>query len=397
MPNPTPSPTRIEAIGHSSLGRPLLVYHHGSPQAPLRLFFLCGQHGDERAVQRAAERFSLALEASPELLGHQLQVAILPSANPDGTALRTRHNAQGLDLNRDHLHLLTPETQAIHRFVAQWRPHLTVDMHNFPSRRLHLLNRGVRLAWDLCLDFPTNPAVPLRDGHPLFASLSETLDQRLSAAGFRFGRYTMVEPNGSSRHGTPQLLDARNVLALRYGAPVVLLEARNPSARNAPHDPRHIRRATLLACHELLRWATAHAASLLAPPPAPTRVPLRSRRRKAASPLPIPVIQLATGQPELLLSAPYRPSVQGRRSVSLPLAYAVPHTETTILALLRRHGIFPTAPSPIPGCQLIPVTPATGPLLALLLEAESSFGLHQSHSVRRITNLTETSYIEALS
>jgi hypothetical protein len=392
-----PNPTHSRLIGLSNLGRPLLVHHHGSPQAPLRVFFLAGQHGDERAIQRAAQRLSASLEASPELLGHTLQVAILPSANPDGLALRSRHNAQGLDLNRDHLHLRTPETQAIHRFVAQWRPHLTVDMHNFPSRRLHLLHRGLRLAWDLCLDFPTNPAISLRDGHPLLASLAQSLDHRLTADGFRYGRYTMVDPNGGSRHGTPQLVDARNVLALRYGTPVVLLEARNPSSRNSPHDHRHIRRATLLSCHELLRWATAHTDSLLAleaHPPTPSRVPLRSRRRPAPEPHPVPVIDLATGRPLLLPTAPYRPRVEGRRSVHLPFAYAVPLSATAILELLRRQHLLPATPSPIPGYQLIPVTPTTGPLLALLLEADSAFGLDQSKPVRRINTRTESLPIE---
>ena len=406
MPNHTPSSinTRPEEIGLSVLGRPILVHYHGSPEAPLRLFFLCGQHGDERAIHRAAQLFSQSLHDSPELLGDLLQVAIITSANPDGLALRSRLNDQGVDLNRDHLHLRTPETQAIHRFVAQWRPHLTIDMHNFPSRRLHLLARGLRLAWDLCIDFPTNPAIPVRDGHPLFASLAQALELRLTEAGFRYGRYTMVEPNGSSRHGTPQLLDARNVLSLRYGSPVVLLEARNPSKRNAPHDHRHIRQATLLACHELLRWATNHAETLLtlqSHPPTPSRVPIRSRRRIAPQPLNVPVVSLSHGQTQLLPCNPHRPLVEGRRSVSLPLAYAVPNSETGVLDLLRRQGLSLTTPSPSPGFQLVPVTPATGPLLALLLEAKSNFSPYRRSPlrdpIRRITSFTDSQSIEALS
>lgn len=388
MTNPIlPSP---EIIGASTLGQPILVYHHGDTHAPVRLLFLCGQHGDEAAIQRAAQRFSQSLVRSPELLGSLLRVAIVITVNPDGLARGTRRNAHDIDLNRDHLRLRAPETRAIHRFVAQWRPHLIIDMHNFPSRRRHLLNRGLRLAWDLCLDFPTNPAVPIRDGHPLFASLEQTLAHSLTAAGYHYGRYTLINPNGSSRHGTPQLLDARNVLALRYATPVVLLEARNPSSRNSPHDRRHIRRATLLACQELLRWAAAHASALLTPPPAQSRIPLRFRRRPAPQPLLVPCIQLSNGQSALLPCSPYRPRVEGRRSISPPLAYAVPSSEAATLNLLHRHGFSPSPQCPIPGFSLFPVTPATGPFLALLLEGDSRFGLYRQHPnrnpVRRITH-----------
>jgi hypothetical protein len=45
----------------------------------------------------------------------------------DGMGFRT--NAMGIDLNRDHLRLATPEARALIRLFNVWRPHLHVDNH----------------------------------------------------------------------------------------------------------------------------------------------------------------------------------------------------------------------------------------------------------------------------
>jgi hypothetical protein len=412
----------LRTIGSSATGKSIQVRHFGAEHAPLRVFFLCGQHGDERAVQRSLRAFLARVAGLPGILDPRVQVAALELANPDGSVLRARANVEGIDLNRDHLLLRAPETNSIHHFVANWRPHFIVDMHNYPSRRLHLLNRNLRLAWDLCLDFPTNPAIEIRDGHPLLASLAEQLACRLSASGYRFGRYTIIQANGSVRHGTPQMVDARNVLALRFGIPVVLMESRNPSKLHGPLDHRRLREATVLACQELLRWCVEHTEILVemqAEPQTAGRVPLRYRRRRAATPAEIPVIDLTTGEAGTLPFSPYRPSVEGRKSVSLPFAYAVPVMEESVIALLYRHGYQSVAVEPgrrylveefsptgtsspqvrpdprsgrvplvryvrsLHGFVLFPTSQLGGRMLALLLEAESHFGIQRHEGMLR--------------
>ncbi|MBK9170502.1 MAG: hypothetical protein IPM24_23995 [Bryobacterales bacterium] len=372
----------LRTIGVSAMGRPIQVRHFGREDAPLRIFLLCGQHGDERAVRRSLRAFLRAPCLDPHV-----QVAALDLANPDGGALRTRPNALGIDLNRDHLLLRAPETRALHGFVRAWQPHLVADFHNYPSRRLPLLARNARLGWDVCVDFPTNPAAVFREGHPLLANLAASLLERLRRSGFCCGRYAVFQPNGTVRHGTPHLVDARTVLALRYDIPTVLIEARTPSSHHGAGDRSRLRDATVLACQELLRWCGAHASLLQAPPePVSDAIPVRYRRRRVEAAAEIPVADLQTGEVRTERILPYRPVVEGRRRISPPAAYAVPLTGHPAMDLLVRHGFQSFAADPrrtfeveqgrvhLPGYALFPMRQTGGSLLPLLLESGSRYG-----------------------
>jgi hypothetical protein len=398
---PTPCPDLHRIIGTSVLGRPLVVRHLGSQDAPLRVLLLCGQHGDERGIRRALAEY---LEAEQGVLRDRagLQVAVLAEANPDGAAKRTRANADHVDLNRDHLLLRAPETRAIHRFVATWEPHLVIDLHNYPSRRAHLVRQNLRLAWDVCLDHPTNPATTLGQGQPLVDSLMQSLDGRLAGCGHLFGRYAIVDGAAGVRHGTPALVDARNVLSLRYGCLTLLLEARNPGELETRDERQRVRNAVAEALRGILDWAVSHEEQLIRLRPdgdLDSRVPLRYRRRTAATPAEIPVVDLVSAQAGTLLFPRYRPHVEGRRSICAPLAYAVPLEQSTLLGLLGRQGFHGhlasessrytvqqlvlsaphrvadtvTADVSLAGSVIFPFRQRGGRLLALMLEPESRY------------------------
>jgi hypothetical protein len=404
LPPPAPMPDLHRMIGTSVLGRPLLVRHLGPEDAPLRVLLLCGQHGDERGIRRALAEFLEAEQCN--LCGNpSLQVAVLAEANPDGAEQRTRTNAEHVDLNRDHLLLQAPETRAIHRFVADWEPHLVVDLHNYPSRRAHLVRKNLRLAWDVCLDHPTNPATSLGSGHPLLDSLMQALDGRLADHGHLFGRYSIVDGAVGVRHGTPALVDARNVLSLRYGCLTLLLEARNPGELETRDERQRVRHAVAEALRGILDWAVSCEEQLIRLRPDGNinpRVPLRYRRRAASAPAEIPVVDLSSAQAGTLLFPRYRPYVEGRRSISPPPAYAVPLEQSALLGLLSRQGFHGhlandsarytveqlvlsapyrvaetvTADVSLAGSVIFPFRQRGGRLLALLLEPESRYARH---------------------
>ncbi len=403
-------------IGFSFLGKPIEVRHWGNPTAPLRILFVCGQHGDERGIRRALKNFVQRDLAGILSRTPQLQVAIVAEANPDGAELGVRKNAQGIDLNRDHLMLEAPETRAIHRFVGAWKPQLVVDMHNFPARRKFLQDAGLQLAWDVCLDYPSNPAAGMGEGHPLMDSLLAGLELDLETSGYRFGRYCVLDPQRGVRHGTPRLVDARNVLTLRHGALTLLLEARNPSQLESRQQRRHVRHAVAHACAGILDWCQHHQHQLLAlreTTYAEPRIPLRFRRQVASAGLSAPVRSISDGASSALHFPRYRPLTQGRRTVRAPYAYAVPIAAHSILRVLDRHGFqsylaargehFVVAESlygfsrkssrqartPLPwmsnlryersleGFVIFPYQQPGGRLLALMLEPASVYSLHR--------------------
>ena len=56
-------------------------------------------------------------------------VLLIPTMNPDGVDADTRENADGVDLNRDHIDLSAPETRAVAMAQVRARPAVTFDQH----------------------------------------------------------------------------------------------------------------------------------------------------------------------------------------------------------------------------------------------------------------------------
>lgn len=61
----------------------------------------------------------------------RVNVLILPRANPDGAQHFVRATANGLDVNRDHLLLQTPESRAIAQTPLKYSPQIVLDLHEF--------------------------------------------------------------------------------------------------------------------------------------------------------------------------------------------------------------------------------------------------------------------------
>jgi hypothetical protein len=317
-----------------------------------------------------------------------------------------------VDLNRDHLRLTSAETQALHRFVRAWRPHLVVDVHQFPPRRRHLLARQLIFCHDVFLDVPTHPAAQ----HPALGDAGTRLLQptlsALNAAGYRSARYTRVTKSGRVRHSTADVRDARNGLALRYQLPTVLVEGRGWSRGDGPAVKAHVLAGMQEALRLIVQWARENHARLTEAPLGPTAVPIRTRYRPASSPC---TLEFADPHSGLLrpveLPDRFTPHVETKARVNLPRAYAVPRTLPALVEVLRRHdftlvpsardrververywvtGLKPPKPNrsprkielqvstehqPLHDYLLLSTAAGEGPALAVWLEPASKYGL----------------------
>lgn len=133
-------------IGTSVEGRPLHLVRLGHPEPPAddaiaegrSILIIGGQHGNEPAGREGALRFlrDLAFTEDPEIIDHlsHTTVLIIPTASPDGRVADTRGNAHGVNTNRDHLTLETPEGRIMARIMRDFTPHIGVDAHEAPSR-----------------------------------------------------------------------------------------------------------------------------------------------------------------------------------------------------------------------------------------------------------------------
>lgn len=127
-------------FGRSVKGRPLVSYWAGDHSASRRVLVIGVIHGNEAAGLPIAQALRSVRPTHSELV-------VVPNLNPDGTVLRTRQNANGVDLNRNfpwhwmaagrpgdqqypgRAALSEPESQALARLIKDLRPTLTVWFH----------------------------------------------------------------------------------------------------------------------------------------------------------------------------------------------------------------------------------------------------------------------------
>jgi Zinc carboxypeptidase len=107
-----------------------------SPPAPPAhrpaVLLIAGQHGDEPAGSEALIVIAQDLAAGRlDRVLDQVDVYLLPRANPDGAVLGQRASADGSDVNRDHLLLRTPEAQAMAQLVRDVAPVVVLDLHEY--------------------------------------------------------------------------------------------------------------------------------------------------------------------------------------------------------------------------------------------------------------------------
>lgn len=227
-------------IGTTPQGRPLqlVTVADPAPAGPERvaagssILFVCSQHGDEPSGREACLQLArdLAYDDSADtraLLRHTT-VLFVPTANPDGYAAHTRENAAGVDVNRDHLALVSPEARAIARVIRDYKPDLVHDLHEYTPRR-RVYDRQLIHLW------PRNRNVDA-GVYQLSKELNDLVDRNVARAGYSTGVYGIYHgPHGepiaqSAGDGQERIL--RNMAGLRHALGILV------EANNEPTNPR---------------------------------------------------------------------------------------------------------------------------------------------------------------
>lgn len=127
-------------IGQSVQHRNITVVHRFHPGATVKVVVIGNIHGDEQAGFRVIKKL-LQVQSLPSTL----DLFLIRTANPDGTAANTRTNVHGVDLNRNfpfrwrssskgptwsgRRPLSEPEALTLRAFVRQIKPALVVVFH----------------------------------------------------------------------------------------------------------------------------------------------------------------------------------------------------------------------------------------------------------------------------
>jgi beta-lactamase class A len=126
------SPLKREQIGTSAEGRPLYLVQFGS--GPQRILLWSQMHGDESTATLALADLMRYLhearDARTKSWRKQLTILMIPMLNPDGAETFTRHNALGIDVNRDARMLSTPEARALKDTRERFDPQFGFNLHD---------------------------------------------------------------------------------------------------------------------------------------------------------------------------------------------------------------------------------------------------------------------------
>jgi hypothetical protein len=127
----------VEALGNSTLGRPLRAIRFGN--GPTTVLLWSQMHGDEATATLALADIIRYLAEAPndplrQRLERSLTIVMIPMLNPDGAARWVRENAQGIDVNRDVRRLTTPEARALKLAHERYHPAFGFNLHDQSAR-----------------------------------------------------------------------------------------------------------------------------------------------------------------------------------------------------------------------------------------------------------------------
>jgi hypothetical protein len=332
------------------------------------ILVLASQHGNEQSGKEAALALvrDLAVGDLAPLL-KQINVLVIPQTNPYGNFVNRRPNEQGLDLNRDHVKLESPETRAIHAVFVAWMPEVTLDLHE-KGYGYYQVNTG-------CVT-NVNIAAGIREFSR--KTIFKETEAAVTASGATWHEYLVTEAMGSqgaagapepadekdrptlTRPSTTDLNDGRNSLgiyetisfiqegashhdietlqertAYQYAGVKALVQS---VARHASQvlDLVKSNRAALLAkakapsAHDLVHLRMVHARD-----PKEPELTIKGFEETAAT------AQAGSAAPKVVTTVVknWFPAVQPTVSVPRARGYLLPAAHADVIQTLRAHGI----------------------------------------------------------
>ena len=268
-------PTRLGILesGNAQSGAP--IYALVATQAPaitpaavdntLRptVMIVAGQQGTDAVATEAALVIAQELAPGGNLapLLAQINVIIVPRANPDGFNQRRSTTNDGTDLRFDHLLLQTPEARFLAKLAREYRPNVLLDAGEFAAIEPTLQRFGAVRANDIGLQYAVTPNahefVTKAAREWMHAPTAQALDQAGLHVDWTFEPQAQ-QPDAVSM-GTLQPTTLSNASSLKN---VISLQA---SSRGNDLGRTHVQRrvfSLVQAMTSVLQSTAAHAGNL---------------------------------------------------------------------------------------------------------------------------------------
>jgi hypothetical protein len=211
-----PGKIRLEEVGRSFQGRPIHMLSLGD--GPRTVLLWSQMHGDEPSATPALldiAHYLLSRAEEPEAAAilDSLTLLMIPMLNPDGAEIYERPNFQAIDINRDALHLSTPEGRILKETRDQYQPMLGFNLHD-QNRRTAVGETGV-LATNAVLAVAGDPEGTVTPGRLLAKRACAAIVEALAP----------FMPGGMARYDEDWSPRAFGDNITAWGTPVVLIES----------------------------------------------------------------------------------------------------------------------------------------------------------------------------
>jgi hypothetical protein len=358
----------IEPIGTSVEGRGLVLLHFRGPDGGgtssadrLKVLIFAQQHGNEPSGKEAAIALTrdIATGVFTDFL-ERVDFYLIPQVNPDGSEARQRENGEGMDLNRDHLTLDTPEVSAVHRVFQELMPEVVLDVHEYGITSRAWVERGIRKDFGQQIGALSNPNMSLALRSYAWNRVIPEMAAALAPKDVSLNRYLVGDgPDDRFRYSTTALNDGRNSTGI-YNALTFLIEGRNgltveENIRERARQQLETMKAFLTFFAEnsggVMQLVEGEQASLAGENPPPEVALVMDYVPDPERPtVTVGVADVETGEKSTMVIENFCPQVEATLFVQRPLGYLIPPELTQVIDVLGRHGI--------------PMTPLDSPLTA---------------------------------
>lgn len=278
-----------------------------------------------------------------------IDLLIIPQANPDGGDANTRRNAEKIDMNRDHLILNSDENLYIHQLFDKYLPEVTIDIHEYYPYSKEWENYGYRKNFDIQIGSLTNINI---DAEIIRISKQIAVPfviENIRNNGFSADEYIVGNlPDGERlRFSTTDINDGRQSFGIENTFSFLIegingrdslfeIEYRAKSQYNAV--------STLLKFisnnHELLKNNTIDARSRLINASEDDSIILRMEHFIGNKPLYYNLLSVRNNKDTTIVVENFCSVVKPLLTSKKPKAYLIPKSDTLLLSFIRRNNFI---------------------------------------------------------
>ena len=343
---------KMESIGTSVSGRSIagLFFSQDTVFASQRgtrpvVMVIVQHHGNEPSGKEAALIVARRLLNEDSGLLDNLDLILVPQVNPDGSEAGERHNANDMDLNRNHVMLSEPESNAVHQLFLDWMPEVTLDVHEYNAVLTRWIEAGYLKDAEEMLGGVTNLNI---DSEIIDFTRNVFIPETgngIEADGFRFHRYIVGSPFDGNvvRYSTTAINDGRHSFGI-YNTLSFIIEGKRYG--NLTNEIERRTKGQVSAILNFLNTVQRHAGDIL-PLVKQARMRMADQGQsyiqmeyfpdKDNPALTFPVFEINSWTHSNTDLANFKPLVKIKKSVSKPAAYSFAASQTKLVELLKRH------------------------------------------------------------